>query len=153
MTRYVVRTLLFFGLFIFVIPVKAWTYWYYQQFPYSYKQPFWFYQQYLVPPFQWRTTHGISAVLYVEQLQLPNGYGVRVYPGALARQNIIVGIENGTLAIRTQNIQSPATRGISEPIEQFGQMSQWVMLPADADVKAMDMAWRNGLLEIFIPRR
>jgi hypothetical protein len=82
--------------------------------------------------------------LYVEQAQSPAGYQVRVYSGQPAAQDIRIGAEGGALVVRRV---SAGWGG-----QQAGWMTQWVALPADANLAAMRMRRGNGVLEIFIPR-
>lgn len=159
-----------FGLLFPVTPATAWWHWYYQDIPYLPVPGMWFYQNLPQAPafgqsqprlwnFQavpsgstsmWASTFPMST-LFVEQSQSQAGYSIRVYTGQPGTQDIEIGLEGRALFIRRSE-HSRAFPGARLPIQQSEWTTQWVSLPADANLGALRMSRGSGLIEIFVPR-
>jgi len=96
----------------------------------------------------------VSAAFYVEQRQWPAGYGIRLYIPDRRTADIHVSVEGNSLSIRSDGGEQSAPMGASGPVfMQFGSFSQWLSLPADADMSQMKLTSRDGVIDILIPRK
>lgn len=96
----------------------------------------------------------VSAAFYVEQRQWPAGYGIRLYIPDRRTGDIHVSVEGNSLSIRSEGGEQSAPMGTSGPVfMQFGSFSQWLSLPADADMSQMKITSGEGVIDIFIPRK
>jgi hypothetical protein len=96
----------------------------------------------------------LTASLHVQQWQWPAGYGIRLYLPARGTPDIRVAVEGQRIRIHSQAAQRAAPQGLPGPLfMQFGGVSQTLTLPPDADMRRMRVGTRDGLIEIFIPRR
>ena len=125
-------------LFVFSSGALAWQ---------QYGQMFHGFQAYPTGP-------GVSAAFYVEQRQWPAGYGIRLHIPDRRTADIRVSVEGGSLFIRSEGGEQLAPRGAFGPVfMQFGSFSQWLTLPADADMSQMKLTNHEGAIDIYIPRR
>ena len=158
------------GVLIPATSATAWWQWFRQDIPFAPVPGMWFYQNVpqatapgqtgpvfwhyqsppAGPPTMWSSTMPMSS-LFVEQTASPLGYGIRVhteYPGTM---DIEVGVEGHALVIKKRRVQQIG-RGAPMPMQQSGWSTQWISLPADANISSMRMSRGNGLVEIFVPR-
>lgn len=162
------------GLLCWTTSATAWWQWYYHDLPYVPAQGtggpgmwfynyvpsgstpgvvapgMWFYQTLPYGPTQFWSIPATSFGVYVEQQQLPMGYGFRIRSGDPASQGIDVAIEGGALVIRSRNTVHSGMGAAGS--FQSGWSTQWVALPADANLAGMTLSRKGGVLEIFIPR-
>jgi hypothetical protein len=126
--------------------------WFYQTPALVQGQPlFWQYQSFPQGlTTMWSSTIPTSG-LYVEQFQSPVGYSVRVYTGHPTAEDVGITVEGGALVIRRIPSTETHSRG---PMQAFHSSwsTQFVALPADANIAAMRMQRGNGMVGIFIPR-
>lgn len=102
----------------------------------------------------WASGPGVSTAFYIEQRQWPAGYGIRLYVPAHRTADIHVKVEGNSLVISSEQEEHLQPRGASGPVfAQFGSFSQWLTLPADANLSQMKMTSRGGVIDIFVPRR
>ena len=102
----------------------------------------------------WQSGPALSAALYVEQRQWPAGYGIRLYVPVRRTTDIHVSVEGSSLIIRSEGGEQLAPSGTFGPVfMQFGSFRQWLTLPPDADLSQMKLTSRDGVIDIYIPRR
>lgn len=102
----------------------------------------------------WSSGPGISTAFYIEQRQWPAGYGIRLYVPPRRTADIRVKVEGNRLVISSEEEGRLQPRGAQGPVfVQFGSFSQWLTLPADADLSQMKLTSRGGVIDIFVPRR
>ena len=102
----------------------------------------------------WQSGMVISAAYYVEQRQWPAGYGIRLHVPETRTADIHISVEGNRLLIRSEDEKQLTTGGGQGPVfMQFGSFSQWLILPADADMKQMKLTTQEGVISIFIPRK
>ena len=105
-------------------------------------------------PQGWQSGMAMSAAYYVEQRQWPAGYGIRLYVPETRTADIHISVEGNRLLIRSEEEKQLATGDGQGPVfMQFGSFSQWLILPADADMKQMKLTTQEGVISIFIPRK
>ena len=170
MKHYRIAASIALGLFFPATSAIAWWQWFHQDVPYAPGPGFWFYQ--MIPQvaapgraarqgqqFQsfttgpagiWSTSIPMSS-LFVEQTPSPMGYTVRVYTDYPRTQDIEIGVEGRTLVIKKREM-ARIPPGMPMQMRQTGWSTQWVSLPADANVAALRMSRGNGIVEVFIPR-
>jgi len=167
MKRHIFAAALATGLAVQSAPTAAWYQWYYQDMPVGPIPGLWNYQNvpYQVPGtnpflgqtppwlqfyrpdlFRWWTMPSMSSGISVEQDQSPLGYHIRVYVPGGHSDNLRIGLESGAIVISSSE-QAAAHRPL-----QMGWSSQWVTLPADANLAAMKMSRGEAGVEIFVPR-
>lgn len=158
------------GLFFPAASASAWWQWFHQHIPCSPGPGIWFYQEIphgaaptrLRPQTQrfqsfstgptstWSTAMPMSS-LFLEQLHTPMGYTIRVRTGNPGAQDLEIGLEGHALVIKKRDMTQTAL-GMPIQMQQSGWSTQWVSLPADANLAALRMARGNGMVEIFVPR-
>ena len=162
------------GLLCWTAPATAWWQWYSHDLPYVPTQgigapgmwfynyiPFgptsgvgtpgmWFSQTLPYGPTQYWNIPATSSGVYVEQLQSPMGYGFRISSRDPGLQGIEVRVEGGGLVIRSRNTVHSGMGQASS--FQSGWSTQWVALPANANLAGMTLSRRGSVLEVFIPR-
>ncbi len=157
------------GLLCWTAPAPAWWQWYYHDLPYAPAQgmgvpniwfynhvPFspapgmWFYHTQPYGQAHYWSIPSTSSGVYVEQVQSPLGYGFRVHSNDPGLQGIEVRAEGGALVIRSHN-SAYSGMGLASSF-QSGWFTQWVALPADANLAGMLLSRHGGVLEIFIPK-
>jgi hypothetical protein len=168
--RYRIATFIALGVLFPAASATAWWQWYHQDIPYAPWSGMWWFQnapQGVVPgrmqPWSWQyqsvpdgptsmwsSTTPISS-LFVAQSHTPMGYRIRVHTGRPGTQDIEVGLEGHALVIKKREM-SHTSPGTPIQIQQTGWSTQWVSLPADANVTALRITRGNGLVEIFVPR-
>lgn len=105
-------------------------------------------------PQGWQSGMAMSAAFYVEQRQGPSGYGIRLYVPDRRTGDIHISVEGTSLLIRSeQEKQLTAGSGPGPAFMQFGSFSQWLILPADADMSQMKLTSQKGVINIYIPRK
>ncbi len=162
------------GLLCWTASAPAWWQWYYHDLPYAPTQGMsvpniwfynhsplgptpgmgtsgmWFYQTQPYGQTQYWSIPSTSSGVYVEQAQSPMGYGFRVRSRDPGLQSIEVRVEAGALVIRSRNTVHSGMGPASS--FQSGWSTQWVALPADANLAGMTLSRLGSVLEIFIPR-
>ena len=170
MKRHRIATAIALGVLFPAASATAWWQWYHQDIPYAPIPGIWFYQN--IPqdprpgqmrPWIWqyqtapagqtsmRSSTMPMSSLFVEQSHTPMGYTIRVHTGRPGTQDIEVGLEGHALVIKQREMTQTAP-GMPMQMQQSGWSTQWVSLPADANVAAMRMSRGNGVVEIFVPR-
>lgn len=158
------------GVLIPASSATAWWQWFHQDIPYAPVPGMWFYQK--VPqtpsvgqmqPWFWNyqsipgapanmwSSFMPTSSLFVEQSASPLGYNVRVHTGNSATTDIEVGVEGHALVIKKRQMQG-VVPGAPMQMQQAGWSTQWVSLPADANISSIRMSRGKGLVEIFVPR-
>ncbi len=157
------------GLLCWTAPALAWWQWYYHDLPYvpaqgmdapsswfynhsplSPTSGMWFYQTQPYGQTQYWSIPSTSSGIYVEQAQSPMGYGFRVHSRDPGLQGMEVRGERGALVIRNRST-AHSGMGLAGSF-QSGWFTQWVALPADANLAGMILSRHGVVLEIFIPR-
>ncbi len=170
MKRYRIAAAIALGVLIPTASATAWWQWLHQDLPYAPGPGLWLYQN--IPqgsapgqmqPWFWRSQSmptgptGIwsstmpMSSLFVEQSHTPLGYAIRVRTGHPGTQDIDIGLEGHALVIKKRAMAQNAP-GIPMQMQQSGWSTQWVSLPADANVSALRISRGNGVVEIFVPR-
>jgi len=158
------------GLMAQSAPTAAWYQWYKQDVPFSSAPNFLFYQSipYGIPgtgpllrqnsPWFWSyqpglfyywTMPGVPNATYVEQTQSPSGYHIRVHAPSWQLDSLQIGVEAGAIVIGS-NVRTTASSPLQA--QRMGWSTQWVTLPADANLAAMRMSWSETGIEIYVPR-
>jgi HSP20 family molecular chaperone IbpA len=102
----------------------------------------------------WQDGSTFSAAFYVEQRQWPAGYGVTLYLQDRRTADIYLSVAGNSLVVRSAHQEREAPDGVFGPVfTQFGSFSQRLTLPIDADIGRMNFTSRDGVIEIFIPRK
>ena len=104
----------------------------------------------------WRQNHaGMSSFFSIQQRQWPSGYGIRLHVPASRTGDIQVQAEGNSLRIHSEEKQQQQTLsgGQGMVFMQSSSFNQRLSLPPDADMSSMKITTRNGLIDIFIPRR
>jgi len=168
--RYRIVAAIALGVLVPTASATAWWQWFHQDIPFAPVPGMWFYQNapqsvapgqtqpwfwhYQTPPAgpatMWSSMMPVNS-LFVEQSHSPLGYTIRVRTGQPGTTDIEVGMEGHALVIKKRQLQQ-GTPGSPLQMQQAGWSTQWVSLPADANVSAMRMSRGNGLVEIFVPR-
>jgi len=158
------------GVLIPATSATAWWQWYHQDIPFAPVPGMWFYQnvpqstaptqigplfwQYQSPPAglptMWSSMMPMSS-LFVEQAASPLGYSIRARTANPSTTDIEIGVEGHALVIKKRQMQQNAP-GAPMQMQQAGWSTQWVSLPADANISSMRMSRGNGVVEIFVPR-
>lgn len=140
---------------------SAWSYWYYNSLPYYGPAQ----SQYMTIPGPYTYNHTPygqflawnmafpmpSSGIHMEQMQFPTEYRFRIYPGNQQLQDIEISIEDGALVVRNE-VQPNLMQKFPHNVQQFGGSTQWMLLPVDADMKAMRWSIQNGALDIILPK-
>ena len=102
----------------------------------------------------WQHGSAFSTAFYIEQRQWPAGYGVTLYLQDRRTADIYLSVEGNSLVVRSAHQEREAPDGAFGPVfTQFGSFSQRLTLPIDADMGRMHFSSRDGVIEIFIPRK
>lgn len=170
MTRYRIAATVALGVLFPAASATAWWQWFHQDIPNGPARGIWFYQNVphvaapgQIQPWFWHfqsvptgpTTTWSSPMptnsLFVEQSHSPMGYTVRVRTGYPGTRDIEVGVEGHALVIKRREMTQTAP-GMPMQMQHSGWSTQWVSLPADANIAALRMSRGNSLVEIFVPR-
>lgn len=170
MKRYRIAATLALGVLFPATSAVAWWQWFHQDVPNGPKPGIWFYQNIptmtapgQIQPWFWHyqsvptgpTTIWSSPMpmdsLFVEQSHSPQGVTIRVRSGYPGTQEINVGVEGHILVIKKRQI-AQIEPGARMQIPHSGWSTQWMSLPADANVAALRISRGDGLVEIFVPR-
>lgn len=170
MKRYRTVAAIALGVLIPATSATAWWQWFQQDIPYGPVPGMWFYQNMpqatapgqtgpvfwhyqsppARPPTMWSSMMPMSS-LFVEQSASPLGYIIRVHTGNRTTTDIEIGVEGHALVIKKRQVQQIGP-GAPMQMQQAGWSTQWVSLPADANISSMRMSRGNGVVEIFVPR-
>ncbi len=113
------------------------------------------------PGYTWSTTPGPNAPLpanqgiYVEKSVVEDGYRVSIYLGKLKPTDIQINIGPRGIALQSARTNSfDRTEAHSYyHAQRYVQFSRLVPVPHDADTEMASTNYRNGILEILLPRR
>lgn len=87
----------------------------------------------------------------VQQMMLPNGYGVRVMTAGAGANNVDIRVDRGRLVIQSKQENRRMMPGGG--FMQMGSFSQSIGLPPDADLAGMRINRQGNVIEIMIPRK
>jgi hypothetical protein len=92
---------------------------------------------------------GIPSGTYVQQSRTPLGYQILVSTPGGNTGNLRIGVEAGAIVI---NSGEQAVAGGPNPAQQMSWSTQWVRLPADANLAATRVSRSERVVEVFVPR-
>ena len=111
----------------------------------------WAYQQTPNGMHQYRSGSAYSSSFSVQQVMLPNAYGVRIYTSGQAAKNLSIRAEKGRLLIQTREETRKTLPGGG--FISMGSFSQSFGLPPDADTANMKINRNGNVIEVMIPRK
>ncbi len=111
----------------------------------------WSYQQTPNGMRQYQSGGTYSSSFSVQQVMMPNAYGVRIFTSGQAAKNLSIRAEHGRLLIQTREEQRKALPGGG--FISMGSFSQSFGLPPDADTANMKIDRKGNVIEVMIPRK
>ncbi len=87
----------------------------------------------------------------IQQMMLPNGYGVRIMTAGTRANNVDIRVDRGRLVIQSKQEKHRMLPGGG--FMQMGSFSQSIGLPRDADLAGMRINRQGNVIEIMIPRK
>jgi len=121
----------------------------------------WAYHPYGHPDYGWPATtfaHAPSPAnwgIHVEESLVADGYMVKIYLGKLRPEDVKITISPHGIALQSvQTSRFDQTQAHGYWYKQsYTQFSRLIPLPNDADTELASMDYRDGVLEVLLPRR